>query len=341
MSSQVEIASFSVKYPEKTRNGDFCTGEVLPDEKIAIIALSDGVGGSPCDWKASKLSVTQFLEHFKTNNLSSDIPQRIREAINEANRTLLWEEGSCKGMKSTFSLLVWEYEKRITHRVNIGDSRIFQWSEKSLTQLSEDETQAVILRKKDGKPIVLSGSVVVAEGVTNVLGHHGLSFEVVTKKAEEPEGFVLASDGFYNCMPGFLKDMEDILDGLDLQDSMTSIAQTYSDFQKDDMTGIVIRKRPDPGNSSQILARLLSEDPGETATLSQLEISEVLISAIPELLQQKENDKVQKLLKYCETHRIDLGRKNWSKFISLLTEYDNPDRVIYRDLLFKMRRSKL
>ncbi|WP_211356955.1 hypothetical protein, partial [Phaeodactylibacter luteus] len=59
---KVEISKKSYKNPHKKRNGDFCEFEIIENGNLVILALGDGVGSSPCDWKASKVCCQTFIE---------------------------------------------------------------------------------------------------------------------------------------------------------------------------------------------------------------------------------------------------------------------------------------
>ena len=66
------------------------------------LTLGDGVGGSPCDWKASKISCQKFIDAFVTSS-EKEIPERMIESIRATNLEILSETGTCKNMESIFS----------------------------------------------------------------------------------------------------------------------------------------------------------------------------------------------------------------------------------------------
>jgi len=172
----MEVVQSSLKNPNKQKNGDFCQSDFLENENILLAVLCDGVGSNACDWKASQVGCNLFIENFKQNS-NLEITQRITLAIQKVNLELVLETGACEGMKSTFSTVVWEIEKKQFHYVSIGDSRIYEYNESGITQISKDESKPIILRKKDGKPMIISGVAIVAEGVTNVIGSRELEFK--------------------------------------------------------------------------------------------------------------------------------------------------------------------
>ena len=98
---KVEISKKSYKNPHKNRNGDFCEFEILENDQLVILTLGDGVGSSPCDWKASKVSCQKFIETFKENS-NEDISQRFLESLKAVNQEVILTTDGCKGMKTTF-----------------------------------------------------------------------------------------------------------------------------------------------------------------------------------------------------------------------------------------------
>lgn len=334
---KVELSKQSYKDPEKNRNGDFCAFEILEDEQLAVLALADGVGSSPCDWKASRVSCQKFLEAFKSG-ISEDITERFLQSLKTANQEVLLTTDSCEGMKTTFCGVVWDIGKKKVHYTSIGDSRIYEISNNRVSQISTDEVKSVILRKKDGKPMIVAGIAVTAEGITNVIGSQQISFGIETKDTESIDGMVLSTDGFHGLSTHFEEDIQEAINALSLEQGLKQIYQKYKDLQKDDMTILALRKVEEGNHYSETLAAILNN--GAVPDMSNFELSKVLLRGIEEGIQEQDADKISKLMALCEARRIDLGREKTGNLISLMFSVDFQNGAVYQKLMSLMRSSK-
>lgn len=334
---KVELSKQSYKDPEKNRNGDFCTFELLENGHLAVLALADGVGSSPCDWKASMVSCQKFIEAFKADT-NEDITERFLQALKAANQEVLLTTDRCEGMKTTFCGVVWDIGKKKVHYTSIGDSRIYAFSDNKVSQISTDEVKSVILRKKDGKPMIVSGIAVTAEGITNVMGSQQVSFGIETKDTEGIDGMVLSTDGFHGLSTTFEEDIKEALNAISLEQGLMQVYQKYKDLQKDDMTILALRKVKEGNNYSEILATILNNGP--IPEMNNFELSKVLLRGIEEGIQELNADKASKLIALCETKRIDLGREETGNLISLMFRVNFQNGGVYQKLMSLMRSSK-
>ena len=335
---KIEISKKSYKNPHKNKNGDFCEFEIVENEKLVILTLGDGVGSSPCDWKASKLSCQNFIESFKMNS-NQDIAERFSQSLKKVNQKVILTTDMCQGMKTTFCGVVWDFVNRKIYYTNIGDSRIYEYSNNEFRQISTDEVKSVILRKRDGKPMIISGVAVTAEGVTNVIGSRELIYKVNVKSDEDIEGIVLSSDGMHGVSTKFEEDILGAINIINLEDGLEQICHKYKDNQKDDMTIIALRRVKNENNFSKIISYILDNE--DFSDISNLEISKALLQGIDEGIKKKDPLKVNKLLSISETKRIDFGRENVGNLISLMFKVDFQDGEIYQKLLSNMRSSKI
>ena len=335
---KIEISKKSYKDPHKNRNGDFCEFEILENEKLVILTLGDGVGSSPCDWKASKLSCQLFIETFKKNS-DEDISQRFLESLKTVNQEVILTTNMCQGMKTTFCGVVWDFINGKIYYTNIGDSRIYEFANNEFSQISTDEVKSVILRKRDGKPIIISGVAVTAEGVTNVIGSHEVNYEIKVKSDESIEGIVLSTDGMHGVSSKFEEDLLKVINAINLENGLEQICQEYKDIQKDDMTIIALRKIKEENNYPKIISSILNDE--DISGMSNFEISKVLLQGIEEGIKEKDVPKVSKLLSFRETKRIDFGREKIGNLISLMFKVDFQNGDVYQKLLSIMRISKM
>jgi serine/threonine protein phosphatase PrpC len=335
---EVEISKRSYQNPQKSRNGDYCEFEMLEQEQLVILALGDGVGSSPCDWNASKLSCEQFIESFKSNP-SKEISERIAQSLKAVNQEFLHTGDVCEGMKTTFCGVVWDFANSEIYYVSIGDSRIFEFSNNGLIQISRDEVKSVILRKRDGKPMIIAGVAVTAEGVANVIGSPELTFEVKVKSDDGVEGMVLTTDGMHGASTKFEEDGVRAISAVNLENGLEQLCNNYKDLQKDDMTILAARRIKGGNHYGKLIASILNDE--EVSGMSNLELSKALLQGMEAGIKDKDANKVNKLISIAETKRIDLGRAEIGGLISLMFKVDFQDGAIYQQLMSMMRKSKI
>lgn len=232
-----EITGNSLKYFEKERNGDnFYFGEIEAD-KIVIAIVADGVSNQPCDWLASEILCSKFLELFK-HEVILDLKTRVHITIEKVNRVISSTEGECNDMRTTMSLLVWKYDTNECYISNIGDSRIYRCENEKLDLITKDES--IVGTKTIHTQI--GRRVVETSKLTNTLG--SLTPKIEVKKIDFKKGttFVLASDGFYGAKKSsFSKDMQALACAPKLDEAFNETFSNYDWSAKDDMTAIVIR----------------------------------------------------------------------------------------------------
>ena len=341
-----DITALSICDPNKTKCGDAYQIFDNTEEKLLILALADGVGSCVCDWKASEMTCQKFVQYFGENKNETDIPKRIIEAVEETDKAVLNEEGFCAGMKATFVGVIWDYDKGIIYHIGIGDSRIYSIEKEAIRQISKDETTTVIRKGKDGKPLIVSGMTVVSEGVTNVIG---ALVSVVVRQFEDQntdgtsrntrEGVLLASDGFYNCKSSFDEDVRLVFNNLDMQTELEKTVRHYKDYQKDDMTVIVVRKKSlNTVSSKEIVACVLKD---EMNYFSNFQVLNALFEQITEGVTNQESTYCQSILAYCETHNLQFGHENTSELISKMVKMGSKDGVTYRQLVNMLRKNQI
>jgi serine/threonine protein phosphatase PrpC len=323
--------SSSMMSPEKAKNGDFCLIEYLDANQLLILLAADGVGSCPCDWKASQMSCELFLNHFKNNLRNQTIEQNINLSLDKTNEEILSLEGVCKGMKSTLSVVVWEIAEDLIYHVSIGDSRIYLYGNQELEQITQDESNALVMKGKDGKRILSSGSLMVREGITNAVGTPHLSFEIHSIHITNYQAIILATDGFYKATYSFDEDIKRALETFYLQGALANINTIYKDYQKDDATVVIARKKGfDIKNKEQILDLVMQNIDFKTHTLSKLLVSQIIFQEIEGCISSKSEEILLKLLIYCRTYQINFGRENRIIFLTKVAENKLQNPEIYR-----------
>jgi len=242
MTTKFEIFGKSIKDPEKHKNGDFYDYAIL-DNKLVILALADGVGSKNCDWLASQTACKLFIQFCKEQLGENYTPDDIRKICNQVDFEIAHHtEENCKGMLTVFSVIVWSPKNDSFHFINIGDTRIYKCSNGDLWQISEDQTKDVIMRDKSGKLLTSNGSTIIKTGVTNALGTGNATIKVEINTLSFGEALILASDGFYNCLPTFKSDMVRLIQTSVISREADKIFRLFIDYQIDDASILVLRR---------------------------------------------------------------------------------------------------
>lgn len=233
----IEIASESLKYINKDKNGDHCVFEMV-NKQVLLAAVADGVSQQPCDWKASLVACQHLVEHFK---IMQDLPfeDRLKESTVQANEGVIAEVGTCNKMSTTLSAVCIDTDSNTVFWCNIGDSRIYLIRNQEINQLTIDDTQ------KRTKTILtdIGRRTVDASILTKSLGMDSTSLEIEVYQTQSQPGdtILLATDGFYNARVTFLSNMIVLAESSDLQVDFESLFKKYSLLAGDDMTAVVIR----------------------------------------------------------------------------------------------------
>ena len=223
---------------EKEKNGDHLLLEDIKEEKILVTIVADGISNLPCDWLASELTCNKFFEFFiKCNSLP--IKERIKESVNLTNNYLLSIEDKCKGLASTLSLIVWEYELQHFYFVNIGDSRIYNIFNDIMNCLTRDDSI------KSTRFVQISGEIQTRDfaPLTNYMGKQLAEILIHEGNIRKGEMLLLASDGFYKARKSsFEKNMIALRSSKDLKSDFNKLISKFEILADDDMTAMVIRK---------------------------------------------------------------------------------------------------
>jgi len=340
MAKLFEAAYINLKLSSKAKCGDCIKIEYIADEELLICVVCDGVGSRPADFLASGNACEEFIPTF-IKHKESTIEVRITQSIKEINTKLLEIAGLNKGLMSTMTLLIWHIEQEIFCSINIGDSRTYGLKLNRLIQLTRDETKSVVLRDRSGKPLTSDSFAITREGITNALGSNQLSIEVHKESSVYISGFVLATDGFYNCINTFDSDMASILNWLEMQINLDDLIQhNYNDEQIDDLTGVIIRRKAISCEEDFIRSTKDFSSEEIFSRFSKFDILNYISSELESLIRINDTNRFLELIKAADSGSIDLGRKRYIELISVLKTAGCNNGIIYQELYQRMKKSK-
>ena len=221
------------------------------DKKSQVLALvADGVGGHAGGEVASQLAVDTIEEYFRKSLLlvhsgagytDNWLPQNIEKSIQLANQKIKQQQLEDTGLSSMATTLVMLVV--IDDMVGfscLGDSRLYGWRDKHLTQLSKDQTVA--------QQMLDEGTLTEAQAkispyhhvLTNGLGiKNDITIKVSDLIINNSDMYLLCSDGLTNCLTD--NAIADILSTeLQLKDKVEELIAAANDNGGQDNISVVL-----------------------------------------------------------------------------------------------------
>lgn len=214
----LEYISNSKKGINRDRNQDRIL--VTDTNEYIIFMVFDGVSSIP----ESYLFIAEFKKQFKLvkskiNVSGNNLDLLLYSCHEEALKRNIY--GMC-----TFSLLFWSKKESLAKYINIGDSRIYIFSNQFIEKITEDD------------------SLVGRENViTKCLGSRILSIkDFELSEVETSFNFLICTDGFYKLMERDLEDYFQTINFRYLKNIDKKIANLQFRANNDDSSYILIRK---------------------------------------------------------------------------------------------------
>ena len=146
----------------KNQDNFWCMGKFLDSENDGLtepivvtidsksfpaFAVFDGMGGEQQGEVAAYIAACSFENIYKENS-KNDVEQFLLDACTNMNEAICEhiEEQHLRSSGSTVAILM--FGKKDIYVCNIGDSRIYQFSDEKLTQISHDHSEIGITNRK-------------------------------------------------------------------------------------------------------------------------------------------------------------------------------------------------
>lgn len=184
-SANIKTSGFTLAKRKELKGDDFYDVQTIGNITVAIVC--DGVGSAIEGAQAAKRTTSYLINNFKIRPKSWTIEKSIKTFIKSIN-SILYQESYVNYERSelvtTLSIVVIEGNK--LYGANVGDSRIYLYREKSITQLSLDHAM-----DETGYENVLTQAI----GIENEV--EPFYFENIIQKEDK---ILLCSDGLYNIL---------------------------------------------------------------------------------------------------------------------------------------------
>jgi protein phosphatase len=177
---------------------------VVKENGDSLYVLCDGMGGHAGGAVACKKCISVFKNEFKKSKYETleDAKEWLYKSILKANKEIIQagnKDINLKGMGTTVVCLLISKDFKVC--ASVGDSRLYAYNKKCLTQISEDQTFAAALYKagyineKEVKNHPRRGMLLCAVGSTP-----SSALDVQIKEVKGNDNYLICSDGLYNMV---------------------------------------------------------------------------------------------------------------------------------------------
>lgn len=107
---------------------------------LALVA--DGMGGMAHGGEASHTAVRTFLQSYMGKSTDETVPIALQRALDEANQAVIALAYQADEEDVGTTMVAAVIHGNALHWVSVGDSRLYLWRDRHLTQLTEDHIYA-------------------------------------------------------------------------------------------------------------------------------------------------------------------------------------------------------
>ena len=218
------------------QNGDWCKS--FDNGNCVVLVVADGLGNCASDSRASHTACDKFIEKCELALSRNEVLDEaaIQQFCVEIDPVLAGH-----GDMTCFSAVVWYTNTNCVVWFNVGDTRIYKYSQsETMTQMTVDD-RAVENKKsndpRDGKYSTVNGALVPSVGVNAALGDLRRHFHTGSFEFNPRESLILCSDGMYHSY-SFAEDVKELLGAFDMDEAIKRIETTDGD----DNTLLVLRR---------------------------------------------------------------------------------------------------
>ena len=223
--------------------------ETDTDNTNTVLAVSDGVGGSPAGWKAASLTLEGIRCLTNTPIFGNDELVDTLAGVNEDLRAMSMKIESWRGMAATLSMVrIIDSEMKV---LQLGDSRVYSLIDyqgiSMLRQITTDQNN--LLRWLEDPVYEKLGAseedLKNKEGWNSIISYMGMNTENLKKQVKiiddmEAEGIiVITSDGIHDFIERDLF-RKIILEDKKPKDKMKELMKLARDNGSDDDQSIII-----------------------------------------------------------------------------------------------------
>jgi serine/threonine protein phosphatase PrpC len=205
-----------------------------------VYIVADGVGGADAGEFASEYASKQTLAHYRADSKQEHYGHRLVKSMHGANtdlRRLIAERNDGKRMATTMVALVMADGR--AYIANVGDSRGYHWRDRSLRQITKDQSLVAKL---------LEEGAITADEAASHPHRNVILYSIGSEKKPRIDLFeiTLASgDKIFLCSDGLTRHVTDdeisaALENQDLEDASAQLIQLANDRGGQDNISVAI-----------------------------------------------------------------------------------------------------
>lgn len=300
--SACEHAAQSVKGPEKTQNGDHALIQDKEDSPV-VVAVADGVGSRPCDWRASEVACEAAMEAI--TEASGPLSEQVASGIEHAHWTVGRETGRCEGMLAAIVVAAWARGSDEVVYAGVGDARIYRIYPGRAEQITDDDKETKTIRQDSRTSLPGAPSTYRRDFLTQALGgEYELDLDVRRTSFLPGAGLALVSDGTYP-LGGFTSKLRRVFEQLDLQGILSEWFEPSNLNNEDDATLALLRRSGLTGKTREECLDLLGRmvDCRDEDVHSHL-MARVLLEELDQALQNGDESRVNECARYIRRFSI-------------------------------------
>ena len=303
-----------------------------------VLAVADGVGSRPCDWRASEVACATAVEGIQ--EATGPLARQIEAGIRKAHWTVGRETGRCEGMLAAIVVAAWPRGSDEIVFAGVGDARIYRIRPGQVEQVTEDDVQTKTIRQDTRTSLPGAPSTYRRDFLTQALGgEYELGLDVQRASFPPGAGLALASDGAYP-LGGFESKLRRIFERPDLEEGLNGWFDSSGLSNEDDATLALLRRSGLPEETRQTCRRLLADsvDCRSEGTAPHL-MGRVLLKGLDQALEEGDEDRVGQCARYMSRFSIRPGLDALSKILDRIDEHPGFGKDLFERVLELARKN--
>ena len=324
--------------PEKSRNGDHALVR-NQGEGLVVLAVADGVGSRPCDWRASEVACSSALEGIE--EASGPLEGQIEAGIRKAHWTVGRETGRCEGMLAAVALAAWPRGSEEVVFAGVGDTRIYRIRPGRVEQITEDDVETKTIRQDSRTSLPGAPSTYRRDFLAQALGgDYELEIDVQEVPFPSGAGLAPASDGAFP-IGGFESKLRRIFERPDLKGSLSEWFDPSGLSNEDDATLALLRRSGLPEEIRRKCLDLLDRLAGcREQKIHPHLMLQALMAEIEAALQEGDADLIKRCTRYIGRFSIRPGQEALSGLLDQIAEHPSLGRDPFERVLEPARKNR-
>lgn len=257
---EVEFCGYTDTGRIRTNNEDAYVVQYIWDDKHILAVAIDGVGGYEGGEVAAGLAqkhIVAYLEDYAEGEPADLLKKAVVNANNiiyDARKQMYQYEN----MSCVLTAALFEIEKRSVHMAHIGDTRLYQFCNNTLTKLSHDHSLVGLREERGDLTEEEAMHHPMRNVISNVMGEDFLDFS--TSKVETASfpifnnsTYLLCSDGLYDMVTSH--QITDVLQNeADVNEKAQRLIYAANDAGgKDNITVVLVSLKGDENIVNEII----------------------------------------------------------------------------------------